>query len=168
MLALIKLVPIWVYIALAGAGIIGGQHLALSHAEKSRDDYKAQAEQNAKTVEALHATLEQQTKLAADTKKVADDYQGKLENADQERTTLAHDLADANRRLFVKAHYVPVRSASTNSAAAPSADAGTCQLDDSARSDYLNLRAGIKQQQAQIIYLQSYVKTLYASCKIGG
>lgn len=176
MTALFKLVPIWVWVAIAAAAGLFVQHTMLNaaHAEVTsisleRDQFKERASQAEARVESLQSTAKLQRQLTADTEKRVSDYDGELKNANAERDTLAAGLADATYRLRVKAHWVPASRVKPGSdvSATGESDAGTIRLDASAERAYPSLVAGIKTQRAQIIGLQGYVRDLMKYCKIG-
>ena len=175
MTALFKLVPIWVWVAIAAAAGLFVQHTMLNaaHAEVTsisleRDQFKERASQAEARVESLQSTAKLQRQLTADTEKRVSDYDGELKNANAERDTLAAGLADATYRLRVKAHWVPASRVKpgTDVSATGESDAGTIRLDAAAERAYPSLVAGIKTQRAQIIGLQGYVRDLMKVCKI--
>lgn len=174
-MTLFKLVPIWVWVAIAAAAGLFVQHTMLNaaHAEVAtitleRDQFKERASQAEARVVSLQTTAKIQRQLTADTEKRVSDYDGELKNANAERDTLAAGLADATYRLRLKAHWVPApRITGADGSTTSQPDGGTIRLDDSAEQGYLDLRAGIKKQRAQIIGLQGYVRDLMKYCKIG-
>lgn len=166
--ALFKLVPIWLWVAIAAAVGLFVQHSMLSAAQAERDRFQDQASQAQARVTSLQSTAKLQRQLTTDTEKRANDYDGELKNANAERDTLVAGLDAATHSLQVRAHWVPAtRKSGANVSATDEPDGGSCRLDASAERAYPSLEAGIKTQRAQIIGLQGYVRDLLKACKIG-
>lgn len=83
-------------------------------------------------------------------------YTADLSAAERRIDELSDDLAAGPKRVFVRAK-CPSGSAETSTSGSV-VDGGTAELGQAAREDYLRLRRGIAKQDAQIRYLQDYVK----------
>lgn len=167
MTALFKLVPLWVWVAIAAAAGLFVQHSMLSAVQADRDQLQEKVSQAKARIDSLQGTAKLQRELTADTEKRVSDYDKELSNANADRAALAAGLADATYRLQVRAHWVPAtRKPSSNVGAAVESDGGSCRLDPAAERAYPSLAAGIKTQRAQIIGLQGYVRDLHKFCKI--
>lgn len=88
---------------------------------------------------------------------IGDQSAKELRNAHDEINRLANRLRAGPSRVFVKASCPKPVSDSTT--AGSLVDAGSAQLSDTAREDYLHLRRMIVDNEQQIKYLQSYIKT---------
>lgn len=88
---------------------------------------------------------------------IGDQSAKELRDAHDEINRLADKLRSGPSRVFVKASCPkPVSDTTT---AGSVGDAGTARLNDTAREDYLHLRRMIVDNEQQIKYLQSYIKT---------
>ncbi len=83
-------------------------------------------------------------------------YTADLSAAERRIDDLSADLATGPKRVFVRAK-CPSGSAET-SASGSVVDGGAAELAGVTRQDYLRLVRGIAKQDAQIRYLQEYVK----------
>lgn len=169
MTALFKLVPLWVWVAIAAAAGLFVQHSMLGAVRADRDQLQEQVSQAKARIESLQGTAKLQRELTADTEKRVSDYDKELSNANADRAALAAGLADATYSLRLKAHWVPASRVKPGAdvSTAGQSDEGSCRLDASAERAYPSLVAGIKTQRAQIIGLQGYVRDLMKYCKIG-
>lgn len=149
--------------------ILGGSIIALLVAIKvvvhlhNKAQYLSMALANASaTIEARDKTI---TAMKSQLKKVQQlDIQlnQELNDAKQNIESLEHDIASGNKRLRVKAHCsapVPHQSSS-----ASMVNAGTCELDQDARQDYIRLRRELERVQLQVSGLQRFIRALPAQC----
>ncbi|MGL4752203.1 MAG: lysis system i-spanin subunit Rz [Aeromonadaceae bacterium] len=83
-------------------------------------------------------------------------YTADLSAAERRIDELSADLAAGPKRVFVRAK-CPSSSAETSTSGSVG-DGGAAELGQAAREDYLRLKRGIAKQDAQIRYLQDYVK----------
>ena len=83
-------------------------------------------------------------------------YTADLSAAERRIDELSDSLAAGPKRVFVRAK-CPSGSAE-DSTSGIVGNGGTAELGQAAREDYLRLRRGIAKQDAQIRYLQEYVK----------
>lgn len=88
---------------------------------------------------------------------IGDQSAKELRDAHDEINRLADRLRSGPSRVFVKASCPKPVSDSTTAGSV--GDAGTPQLNEAAREDYLHLRRMIVDNEQQIKYLQSYIKT---------
>lgn len=88
---------------------------------------------------------------------IGDQSAKELRDAHDEINRLADRLRSGPSRVFVKASCPEPMSDSTTAGSV--GDAGTAQLSEAAREDYLHLRRMIVDNEQQIKYLQSYIKT---------
>ena len=88
---------------------------------------------------------------------IGDQSAKELRDAHDEINRLADRLRAGPSRVLVKASCPkPVSDSATTGSVG---DAGTAQLSDTAREDYLHFRRMIVDNEQQIKYLQSYIKT---------
>lgn len=88
---------------------------------------------------------------------IGDQSAKELRDAHDEINRLADKLRSGPSRVFIKASCP--ESVSNSATAGSVGNAGTSQLNDTAREDYLHLRRMIVDNEQQIKYLQSYIKT---------
>ncbi|OXX58632.1 lysis protein [Vibrio sp. V02_P2A34T13] len=88
---------------------------------------------------------------------IGDQSVRELKSAHDEINRLADKLRSGPSRVFVKASCP--KSVSDTSTAGSVGNAGTPQLNEAAREDYLHLRRMMVDSEQQIKYLQSYIKT---------
>ena len=165
-MTLLKLVPLWLWLALAAGGVIGLQHWRLSVVNTDLAQAQTDNTQLAAAVASLRQTAALQRQLAKDTTSTETTYQQAIDDAYREKTRLDAALADATVRLSVKGRCVP--AARADHPATGQSDGDTFRLDPAAERDYSTLRAGLSTQRAQIVGLQQYVQTLIQYCRIGG
>lgn len=164
--ALLKAIPLWLYLAFAAAAVIGYQHLRIQSVEASRDSYMAEASTANKRVESLRETARLLRQLTDESAETAHQYAQAKDNAEKKSTDLAAQLRAGTRRLQVNGQCVRTGSAAGQNGL--SANAGTFRLAPDAESAYLRLTAGIDLQRAQVIALQKRVRSLESRCRIGG
>ncbi|MGL5153860.1 MAG: lysis protein [Aeromonas veronii] len=83
-------------------------------------------------------------------------YTEDLSAAERRIDELSADIAAGPKRVFVRAK-CPSGSAETSTSGSVG-NGGAAELGQAAREDYLRLKRGIAKQDAQIRYLQDYVK----------
>lgn len=83
-------------------------------------------------------------------------YTADLSAAERRIDELSADIAVGPKRVFVRAK-CPSGSAETSTSGGVG-DGGTAELGQAAREDYLRLKRGIARHDAQIRYLQDYVR----------
>lgn len=88
---------------------------------------------------------------------IGDQSAKELRDAHDEINRLADRLRSGPSRVYVKASCPKPVSDSTTTGGV--GNAGAAQLSDAAREDYLHLRRMIVDNEQQIKYLQSYIKT---------
>ncbi|EKO3656428.1 lysis protein [Vibrio metschnikovii] len=88
---------------------------------------------------------------------IGDQSAKELRDAHDEINRLADSLRSGPKRVYVKASCPKPVSDSTTTGGV--GNAGAAQLSDTAREDYLHLRRMIADNEQQIKYLQSYIKT---------
>lgn len=156
-MALLRAIPLWVWLVIAGAAIFGVTVIQLEHTQDQLAKSEGARESAENKAQSLQSTLTLQRQLYKDTQAVNDEYDTQLKALQSDKDRLARDLAAGNRRLSVNATCVqPTRNAATVS----EPDATGPRLTDSAQRDYLDLRAGIERQRAQITGLQTYITTV--------
>lgn len=94
--------------------------------------------------------------LAKNAEALDQKYTESLSAAERRIDELSDSLAAGPKRVLVRAK-CPSGSAEASSSGSVG-DGGTAELGQAAREDYLRLRRGIAKQDAQIRYLQEYVK----------
>mgnify|MGYP005614890629 FL=1 len=94
--------------------------------------------------------------LAKNAEALDQKYTADLSAAERRIDELSADIAAGPKRVFVRAK-CPSGSAEASTPGSVG-DGGTAELGQAAREDYLRLRRGIAKQDAQIRYLQEYVK----------
>lgn len=154
MIAILRVIPLWAWLIVAAAAIFGVTLIQLEHAQDQLGTTKQELAQANSRVDSLNSTLTIQRQLYKDTQAVNDAYDNKLNALQLDNQNLAGDLAAGNRRVSVNATCVP---STRNSSSVSQPDAAAPRLTDSAQRDYLDLRAGIQRQAAQIAGLQTYI-----------
>lgn len=84
-------------------------------------------------------------------------YTESLSSAERRIDELSADIAAGPKRVFVRAT-CPANPESSIGTTGSVGDGGAAELGRAAREDYLRLKRGIAKQDAQIRYLQEYVK----------
>lgn len=155
---MLKIIPLWAWALIASVLACGYLWLRLDTVKAERDYSVDQLQQADAREESIRKTLGLQRELYADTQKVNDEYSDRIATAEAENARLADDLRNGNRRLSVSA--TCMLGANANTGPIKGADDASPRLTDSAQRDYLDLRAGIKRQRAQIEGLQTYITTV--------
>lgn len=164
LLAAFKIIPIWLWLALAGCIAFGLEAYRLHDAQSQAAEYKLSLDESNAQVASLTLSAKQQKDLADQANAISQKYQGAIADAAKQNDSLAADLAASRKRLQVHGKCVPSGTASP--ANLGGSDAATFRLDDEARQNYLDLRSGLIQQRAQITGLQERVLSLEKICKI--
>lgn len=108
------------------------------------------AQQELDKASATISTMQSQQKTAAE---LDAKYTKDLADAQNTIDRLRDDVTAGNKRLSVRAKCVP--QATTGGSVG---DAGTAELDESARQDYYRLREQMNLADKQIRYLQGYIR----------
>lgn len=157
MIALLRVIPMWVWLVIAGSAIFGVTVIQLERTQDQLAKSEEERESAENKAQSLQSTLTLQRQLYKDTQAVNDEYDTQLKALQSDKDQLSRDLASGNRRLSVSATCV---QPNRNTAAVSEPDAAAPRLTDSAQRDYLDLRAGIERQRAQITGLQTYITTV--------
>lgn len=155
MIALLRLIPAWVFALIAAIGIVTALWFRLDGVTAERDKAQQALIESETRVESIRQTLQLQRDLYVQVTAVNDGYDRQVQQLQAEKDQLDRDLADGKRGLSVKATCVP--RAATTPGTVTSTDDSTPRLTDSAQRDYLDLRAGIIRQASQITGLQNYI-----------
>jgi prophage endopeptidase len=156
-IALLRAVPLWLWLLIAGAAILGVTLIQLEHAQGELEQAGRELESANAKAESLQSTMSIQRQLYKDTQAVNDEYGNRLKALQSDKDQMSRDLADGKRRLSVNASCVS-RAGDSRPISKP--DDASPRLTDSAQRDYLNLRSGIERQRAQIEGLQTYITTV--------
>lgn len=156
MIALLRIVPVWVWPAIVAALTVTLLLFMLSSVTSQRDRISDQLVTATEQNKSIRETLRLQRDLYTQVTAVNDGYDRKVQQLQAEKDQLDRDLADGKRGLSVKATCVLPRPR-TDSAPVSQPDEASPRLTDSAQRDYLNLRSGIIQQASQITGLQEYI-----------
>jgi prophage endopeptidase len=108
------------------------------------------------------ATIGTMQKQRDDSAKLDKEHYDALQAKKNELADLQRCIAAGKCGVRIKTVYVP----STTSTGGVG-DAGTCELTESARQDYLHLRELIATQEQQIRYLQGYIRTVLNAGEAG-
>lgn len=155
---MLKIIPLWAWALIASILAAGYLGMRLDTVKAERDYAADQLQQADAREESIRKTLGLQRELYADTQKVNDEYSDRIAVAQIENARLADDLRNGGKRLSINATCVP--GTGSSSAAIQHNDATAPRLTDSAQQGYLDLRAGIQRQRAQIEGLQTYITTV--------
>ena len=136
------------------ASFAGGYWLADNGWQKKASKERAEAATYIAQISEQHR--EKEHELAKNAEALDRKYTADLSAAELRIDELSADLATGPKRVFVRAK---CSSASdTTSTSGSVGDGGAAELGQAAREDYLRLKRGIAKQEAQIRYLQDYVK----------
>jgi len=136
------------------ASFAGGYWLADNGWQKKAS--KERAETSAYIAQLSEQHRKKEHELAKNAEALDQKYTADLSAAERRIDELSADLAAGHKRVLVRAK-CPSGSAET-SASGSVGDGGAAELGQAAREDYLRLKRGIAKQDAQIRYLQDYVK----------
>lgn len=156
---MLKVIPIWVWVLLAGALAVGFQELRISWKESALVTAQSERDTAQAKAESLATTLGLSRDLLKDRDLVDAKYSKDLANAQADNAQLRSDIAAGRKRVSVNA--TCVRDA-TSSGAAGSADAGTPRLTPDAEQARADLELAVEQQRLQIVGLQEYTTGLLA------
>lgn len=136
------------------ASFAGGYWLADNGWQKKASKEREEAATYIAQLSEQHRKKEHE--LAKNAEALDRKYTADLSAAERRIDELSADLAAGPKRVFVRAK-CPSGSAETSTSGSVG-DGGTAELAGVARQDYLRLVRGIAKQDAQIRYLQDYVK----------
>ena len=136
------------------ASFAGGYWLADNGWQKKVSKERAEAATYIAQLSEQHRKKEHE--LAKNAEALDHKYTADLSAAERRIDELSADLAAGPKRVFVRAK-CPSGSTETSTSGSLG-DGGTAELGQAAREDYLLLRRGIAKQDAQIRYLQDYVR----------
>ena len=136
------------------ASFAGGYWLADNGWQKKAS--KERAETSAYIAQLSEQHRKKEHELAKNAEALDQKYTADLSAAERRIDELSADIAAGPKRVFVRAK---CPSGSTEDSTSGSVgDGGSAELADATRQDYLRLVRGIAKQDAQIRYLQEYVK----------
>jgi len=130
--ALISLVPVWAWLALAAALSIWYLGARLESVKGERDASSEQAAQASAREASIRSTLSLQRNLYAETQRSNDEYWQRVQIAEGERDKLADDLRNGSSSLQLNATCVPTVRAGTDSKTISSSDGSAPRLNDPA------------------------------------
>lgn len=136
------------------ASFAGGYWLADNKWDKKINKERADTSAYIAQISEQHRKKEHE--LANNAEELDRKYTESLSAAERRIDELSADIAAGPKRVFVRAKCPSGSSATSTSGSM--GDGGAAELGQTAREDYLRLRAGIAKQDAQIRYLQDYVK----------
>ena len=136
------------------ASFAGGYWLADNGWQKKVSKERAEAATYIAQLSEQHRKKEHE--LAKNAEALDKKYTADLSAAERRIDELSDSLAAGPKRVFVRAK-CPSGSTETSTSGSLG-DGGTAELGQAAREDYLLLRRGIAKQDAQIRYLQDYVR----------
>lgn len=132
----------------------GGYWLADNIWQKKANKERAEAAAYIAQLSEQHRKKEHE--LAKNAEALDQKYTADLSAAERRIDELSADIAAGPKRVFVRAK-CPSGSSETG-ATGSMGNGGAAELGQAAREDYLRLKRGIAKQDAQIRYLQEYVK----------
>ena len=136
------------------ASFAGGYWLADNGWQKKSSKERADAATYIAQLSEQHRKKEHE--LAKNAEALDQKYTADLSAAERRIDELSDSLAAGPKRVFVRAK-CPGGGTETSTSSSVG-DGGTAELGQAAREDYLRLRRGIAKQDAQIRYLQDYVR----------
>ena len=136
------------------ASFAGGYWLADNGWQKKASKERADTATYIAQLSEQHRKKEHE--LAKDAEALDRKYTSDLSAAERRIDELSADIAAGPKRVFVRAK-CPSGSTETSTSVSVG-DGGAAELGQAAREDYLRLRRGIAKQDAQIRYLQDYVR----------
>ena len=136
------------------ASFAGGYWLADNGWQKKVGKERAEAATYIAQLSEQHRKKEHE--LAKNAEALDQKYTADLSAAERRIDDLSADIAAGPKRVFVRAKCPSGRPETSTSGSV--GDGGTAELAGATRQDYLRLVRGIAKQDAQIRYLQEYVK----------
>ena len=136
------------------ASFAGGYWLADSGWQKKVGKERAETATYIAQLSEQHRKKEHE--LAKNAEALDQKYTADLSAAERRIDELSADISAGPRRVLVRAKCPSGRTETSTSGSV--GDGGAAELGQSAREDYLRLRRGIAKQDAQIRYLQDYVR----------
>lgn len=144
-MALLRLIPMWVWALLAGAGVIAFQAWRIDAKDAELSVVRGQWTAAKAKADSLQATLKLQRQIDKDTAEA-------FTNARKANDVLRADLAAGRKRVSVNATCVRDTGASSP------ADAGTPRLTPDAEQARADLELGNEEHLVQIRGLQRYIR----------
>ena len=136
------------------ASFAGGYWLADNGWQKKASKERAEAATYIAQLSEQHRKREHE--LSKNAEALDQKYTADLSAAERRIDELSADLAAGPKRVFVRAK-CPSGSTETSTSSSVG-NGGAAELDEGAKQSYLRLVRGIAKQDAQIRYLQDYVK----------
>ena len=136
------------------ASFAGGYWLADNGWKKKASKERAEAATYIAQLSEQHRKKEHE--LAKNAEALDQKYTADLSAAERRIDELSADIAAGPKRVFVRAK-CPSGIAETSTSGGMG-DGGAAELDGGAKQSYLRLARGIAKQDAQVRYLQEYVK----------
>ena len=136
------------------ASFAGGYWLADNGWQKKASKERAETATYIAQLSGQHRKKEHE--LAKNAEALDKKYTADLSAAERRIDELSADIAAGPKRVFVRAK-CPSGSTETSTSGSVG-NGGTAELGQAAREDYLRLVRGIAKQDAQIRYLQEYVR----------
>lgn len=136
--------------------IVVGLVAALSHCQSVINTMQSELTTTQGALKTASNTIQQMKERNAELSKLDKRYHDEIKAIRSDIADLRTGIDNGTIRLRVNA--VPMRTDS-NTGTASRIDGATCQLSKSAESAYLSLREQLKTKDAQIVGLQSYIKT---------
>ena len=136
------------------ASFAGGYWLADNGWQKKASKERADTATYIAQLSEQHRKKEHE--LAKNAEALDQKYTADLSAAERRIDELSADIAAGPKRVFVRA--TCPSGSSTTSTPGSVGDGGAAELGQTAREDYIRLKRGIAKQDAQIRYLQDYVR----------
>ncbi|MGL4754524.1 MAG: lysis protein [Aeromonadaceae bacterium] len=143
---------------ITACALLAGFALGYWHADNKWEKWwtKEQKTQASAIANLSEQHRKKEHELAKNAEALDEKYTADLSAAERRIDELSADIAAGPKRVFVRAK-CPGGSAEASTSGGVG-NGGTAELGQAAREDYLRLKRGIAKQDAQIRYLQEYVK----------
>lgn len=165
MTAILKLIPVWVWLLLATVATFGIQQYRLSTAQSDVVELQGRLSTETAKAESLVSTLRLTRELVSDRDQSDAEYTKAISDAKTANDQLRADIASGDKRVSVNA--TCVRDAG-NTGTASGTDAGTPRLTPDAEQARADLELAVEQQRLQIKGLQGYIVRLIARLNAQG
>lgn len=159
MTAILKLIPVWVWLILAAVAAFGIQQYRLNAAQADATYLQEQLNTQTARTDSLNNTLRITRELVTDRDQVDAEYTKAITDAKTANDQLLADIVAGRKRVSVNA--TCVRDAG-NTGTASGTDAGTPRLTPDAEQARADLEYEVERQRQQIIGLQAYIRKLIA------